>query len=59
VILARISRSNKLALQRIAMTLTHWHAIGSRLPVTMRFYTTLEHNRQMTTSAARGEKQCV
>ena len=41
------------------MTLTYWHAIGSGLPVAMSFYTTLEHTRQLTTSAARGEKQCV
>ena len=41
------------------MTLTRWHAIGTRLPVAMRLYTTLEHNRQTTTSAAHSEKQCA
>jgi hypothetical protein len=35
------------------------HAIGTRLPAARRLYTTLEYNRQMTTSSAHGEKQCV
>jgi hypothetical protein len=41
------------------MTLTCMHAIGTRLAVATRLYTTLEYNRQATTSAAHGKKQCV